>query len=109
ATPTAIPDAEDAALATTDEAAPTDEAGTTDDFRRIQGVGPKMAAALQAAGIRTYRQLAELDETALRETIRAAGLRGAPSLATWPQQAKVLAGTGAESVLPAPTGVGEQN
>ncbi|PZF92715.1 hypothetical protein [Micromonospora deserti] len=62
-----------------------------DDFRRIQGVGPKMAAALQAAGIRTYRQLAELDEAGLRETIRAAGLRAAPGLATWPQQAKVLA------------------
>ncbi|TDC43910.1 hypothetical protein E1166_01390 [Micromonospora sp. KC213] len=89
--------------------APGDEAAPTDDFRRIQGVGPKMAAALQAAGIRTYRQLAELDETALRETIRAAGLRTAPSLATWPQQAKVLAGTDAESVLPAPAGAGEQN
>lgn len=62
-----------------------------DDFRRIQGIGPKMATALQAAGIRTFRQLAELDEPALRETIRAAGLRGAPSLATWPQQAKDLA------------------
>ncbi|SCG42271.1 DUF4332 domain-containing protein [Micromonospora coxensis] len=83
---------------------------TADDFRRIQGVGPKMAAALQAAGIRTYRQLAELDEAALRETIRAAGLRTAASLATWPQQAKVLAGAGAEAdaVLPVPTGAGEQ-
>ncbi|WP_346533481.1 helix-hairpin-helix domain-containing protein [Micromonospora sp. DPT] len=82
----------------------TPDAETPDDFRRIQGVGPKMAAALQAAGIRTYRQLAELDEAALRETIRAAGLRGAPSLATWPQQAKLLAGAGAEAgaVLPEP-------
>ncbi|MEV0811386.1 helix-hairpin-helix domain-containing protein [Micromonospora sp. NPDC050200] len=68
------------------------EDGPADDFRRIQGVGPKMAAALQAAGIRTYRQLAELDEAALRDTIRAAGLRAAPSVATWPQQAKLLAG-----------------
>ncbi|MDH6460629.1 putative flap endonuclease-1-like 5' DNA nuclease [Micromonospora sp. A200] len=82
----------------------TPDAETADDFRRIQGVGPKMAAALQAAGIRTYRQLAELDEPALRETIRAAGLRAAPSLATWPQQAKLLAGAGAEAgaVLPEP-------
>ncbi|SCE93476.1 Helix-hairpin-helix domain-containing protein [Micromonospora haikouensis] len=77
--------------------------GSADDFRRIQGIGPKMAAALQDAGIRTYRQLADLDEAALRETIRAAGLRAAPSLATWPQQAKVLAGAPAEAdrVLPA--------
>ncbi|MEU5790309.1 hypothetical protein ABZ754_21605 [Micromonospora purpureochromogenes] len=82
----------------------TPDAETPDDFRRIQGVGPKMAAALQAAGIRTYRQLAELDEPALRETIRAAGLRAASSLATWPQQAKLLAGAGAEAgaVLPEP-------
>ncbi|GAB3842856.1 hypothetical protein GCM10029963_16580 [Micromonospora andamanensis] len=50
-----------------------------------------MAAALHGAGIRTYRQLAELDEAALRETIRSAGLRATASLVTWPQQAKVLA------------------
>ncbi|MEU3457036.1 helix-hairpin-helix domain-containing protein [Micromonospora sp. NPDC006766] len=68
-----------------------------DDFQKIQGIGPKMAAGLQAAGIRTYQQLAELDETALREVLKAAGLRAAPGLATWPQQAKVLAGTPAEA------------
>ncbi|OKI62459.1 helix-hairpin-helix domain-containing protein [Micromonospora sp. CB01531] len=81
-------------------AAPAEQAA--DDFRQIQGIGPKMAAALQAAGIRTYQQLAELDEAALRETIKAAGLRAAPSVATWPQQAKVLAGARAEAeaVLP---------
>jgi predicted flap endonuclease-1-like 5' DNA nuclease len=78
------------------------DAEPADDFRRIQGVGPKMAAALQAAGVRTYRQLAELDEAGLRDLIRAAGLRAAPGLATWPQQAKVLAGTPeAAAVLPA--------
>ncbi|MFJ6194589.1 hypothetical protein [Micromonospora sp. NPDC092111] len=97
--------------ASVEDAAPTagpDE--TADDFRRIQGVGPKMAAALQAAGIRTYRQLADLDEAGLRETIRAAGLRATPSLATWPQQAKVLAGAGAEAeqVLPTSTGSDSQ-
>ncbi|MEU5942161.1 helix-hairpin-helix domain-containing protein [Micromonospora sp. NPDC047548] len=83
------------------EAAPAGDA-PADDFRRIQGVGPKMAAALQAAGIRTYRQLAELDEAALRDTIRAAGLRAAPSVATWPQQAKMLTGTDAGGVLSEP-------
>ncbi|RKN40584.1 helix-hairpin-helix domain-containing protein [Micromonospora endolithica] len=90
------------APAIADDAAPVPSAATAaapersvedaDDFRRIQGVGPKIATALQAAGIRTYRQLADLDEAALRETVRAAGLRSAPGLATWPQQAKVLAG-----------------
>ncbi|MER6754391.1 DUF4332 domain-containing protein [Micromonospora echinofusca] len=86
--------------------ADSDAADAADDFRRIQGVGPKMAAALQAAGIRTYRQLAERDEAALRETIRAAGLRAAPSLATWPQQAKVLAGAPQEAATALPTPVG---
>ncbi|WP_422740148.1 hypothetical protein ACN263_13520 [Micromonospora sp. WMMD729] len=82
--------------------ADTDPTGPADDFRRIQGVGPKMAAALQAAGVRTYRQLGELDEPALRDLIRAAGLRAAPGLASWPQQARVLAGAGdqASAVLP---------
>nr|WP_308042428.1 helix-hairpin-helix domain-containing protein [Micromonospora sp. PLK6-60] len=81
-----------------------DDTGPADDFRRIQGIGPKMANALQAAGIRTYRQLADLDEAALRETIRAAGLRAAASLATWPQQAKVLAGAPAEAERVLPVG-----
>lgn len=80
-----------------------DATATADDFRRIQGVGPKMAAALHAAGIHTYRQLADLDEAALRETVKAAGLRATASLATWPQQASVLAGarSAAEQALPA--------
>ncbi|WP_435871746.1 helix-hairpin-helix domain-containing protein [Micromonospora echinofusca] len=85
---------------------PVADSDAADDFRRIQGVGPKMATALQAAGIRTYRQLAELDEAVLRETIRAAGLRAAPSLATWPQQAKVLAGAPQEAATALPTPVG---
>ncbi|WP_435872709.1 helix-hairpin-helix domain-containing protein [Micromonospora matsumotoense] len=93
------------AAAPLSDASPAQD-GPADDFRRIQGVGPKMAAALQAAGIQTYQQLAALDESGLRETIRAAGLRATASLATWPQQAKVLAGAGAEAerVLPTPTG-----
>ncbi|MEV4812420.1 helix-hairpin-helix domain-containing protein [Micromonospora avicenniae] len=80
-----------------------------DDFRRIQGIGPKMAAALQAAGVRTYQQLADLDETALRDLIRGAGLRAAPGLATWPQQARVLASAPDEAAtaLPAHTGTNE--
>ncbi|MBQ1020024.1 hypothetical protein KBX71_19450 [Micromonospora sp. D93] len=90
--------AADAAISGVD-ANPT---GPADDFRRIQGIGPKMAAALQDAGVRTYGELGELDEPALRDLIRAAGLRAAPGLASWPQQARVLAGAGEEmaAVLP---------
>ncbi|MEU8261861.1 helix-hairpin-helix domain-containing protein [Micromonospora sp. NPDC048999] len=87
---------ENSTAATQPVAAPA-ASGPADDFQKIQGIGPKMAAGIQAAGIRTYQQLAELDEAALREVLKAAGLRAAPGLATWPQQAKVLAGTPAEA------------
>ena len=63
-----------------------------------------MAAALQDAGVRTYGQLGELDEPALRDLIRAAGLRAAPGLASWPQQARVLAGAGDEMAAVLPSG-----
>ena len=62
-----------------------------DDLTRIAGIGPKMAMALAAGGITSYRQLAESDVTALRAVITAAGMRSAPSLATWPERAKHLA------------------
>lgn len=86
------------------------EPAADDDFRRIQGIGPKIANALHAAGIRTYRQLAELDEAALRDTVRNAGLRAAPGLASWPQQARVLtdARAEAEKPLPVAAGAGEE-
>ncbi|MEV4657278.1 hypothetical protein [Micromonospora sp. NPDC049301] len=87
---------------TAQNGASADPEGPADDFRRIQGVGPKMAAALQAAGVRTYGQLGELDEPALRDLIRAAGLRAAPGLASWPQQARVLAGAGDDVVAVLP-------
>ncbi|HET9517845.1 MAG TPA: helix-hairpin-helix domain-containing protein, partial [Actinoplanes sp.] len=76
-------------------AAPADAAtAAPDDLRRIEGVGPKMAAALNAAGIHTYAQLAAADESAVRAAISAAGLRSAPSLVTWPRQARLLAEAG---------------
>ncbi|MEU2171649.1 helix-hairpin-helix domain-containing protein [Micromonospora chersina] len=102
AEPVAVP----APRAAVEDAAPV-QTDAPDDFRRIQGIGPKLAAALQAAGIRTYQQLAELDEAALRETVKAAGLRAAPGLATWSQQAKVLAGARADAERVLPVGVGE--
>ncbi|MBG6104509.1 putative flap endonuclease-1-like 5' DNA nuclease [Micromonospora vinacea] len=89
---------------TTISSVDADPTGPADDFRRIQGIGPKMAAALQDAGVRTYGQLGELDEPALRDLIRAAGLRAAPGLASWPQQARVLAGAGEEMAAVLPNG-----
>ncbi|MER7004499.1 helix-hairpin-helix domain-containing protein [Dactylosporangium sp. NPDC000555] len=71
--------------------APAAEAGRVEDLKRIEGIGPKMSAALVAAGIRTYAQLADADVETLRAAISAAGLRFAPSLVTWARQARHLA------------------
>ncbi|ROO59845.1 hypothetical protein EDC02_1689 [Micromonospora sp. Llam0] len=86
--PADSPTAEPPAVA---EPATAAEAGPADDFRRIEGIGPKMAAALQSAGIRTYEQLGATDEAALREAVRAAGVRATASLPTWPAKARELA------------------
>ncbi|MFG2038544.1 helix-hairpin-helix domain-containing protein [Dactylosporangium sp. NPDC048998] len=72
-------------------AASAEEAGPADDLKRIEGIGPKMSAALVAAGIRTYAQLADADVDTLRAAIEAAGLRFAPSIVTWARQARLLA------------------
>ena len=62
-----------------------------DDLERIEGIGPRMATALRQAGISTYQELAGSDQRRLRAAIEAAGLRFAPSLTTWPRQARLLA------------------
>ncbi len=46
-----------------------------------------MDAALKAAGITTFAQLAGASEDELRAAIAAAGMRFAPSIPTWPEQA----------------------
>jgi F-type H+-transporting ATPase subunit gamma len=66
-------------------------AGEADDLTRIEGIGPKMAAALVEAGITTYVQLSQASEDVLTQAIEAAGLRFAPSLPTWAEQAGFLA------------------
>ena len=75
------------------ESAASESAGTEpeDDLKRIEGIGPKMSAALRNAGIRTYARLAGTDVTELRSAIEAAGLTFAPSLVTWAAQARLLA------------------
>jgi predicted flap endonuclease-1-like 5' DNA nuclease len=58
-----------------------------DDLTVIEGIGMKMAAALKAAGIDTFSRLSTTSEQDLRSAIAAAGMRFAPSIPTWPQQA----------------------
>jgi predicted flap endonuclease-1-like 5' DNA nuclease len=63
-----------------------------DDLTKIVGIGPKIAMALAVSGITTFPQLADTDIATLRTAITSAGLRLAPSLATWPEQAKKFSG-----------------
>jgi len=67
-------------------------AALDDDLQRIEGIGPRIAAALRRSGIRRYSDLAEADEQTLRRALGAAGLSFAPSLTTWSRQARLLAG-----------------
>ncbi|MCA9906417.1 MAG: DUF4332 domain-containing protein, partial [Anaerolineae bacterium] len=62
-----------------------------DDLKRIEGIGPKMEKALNAAGIETFARLAEATDAELHAAIEAQGMRFAPSIPTWARQAEYLA------------------
>jgi len=64
-----------------------------DDLKRIEGIGPKISALLQEAGIRTYAQLAAAEVSHLEAILAEAGLSALAKPATWPEQAS-LAATG---------------
>jgi predicted flap endonuclease-1-like 5' DNA nuclease len=61
--------------------------GKPDDLLRIDGIGPKIAAALQAAGIDSFQKLADTSEAQMLEILRAAKVRVVANYATWAQQA----------------------
>jgi predicted flap endonuclease-1-like 5' DNA nuclease len=63
----------------------------SDDLTLIEGIGPKMSAALISAGINTFAKLAQASEEDLRSAIVTAGMRFSPSLPTWPEQAQYAA------------------
>ena len=58
------------------------------DLKIIEGIGPSMENALIAAGIDSFEKIAQASEDDLRDAIKAAGMRFAPSVPTWPQQAE---------------------
>lgn len=64
--------------------------GALDDLTRIEGIGPRIGEALNAAGITTFAALAAAGEGSLRSALEAAKLRFAPSLPTWAAQAAYL-------------------
>lgn len=89
-TPTATLEETDEVSGTPGQSISHSDTGT-DDLTLIEGIGPKMSAALTAAGITTFAQLAEASEETLRGAISAAGMRFSPSLSTWPAQAAYAA------------------
>ena len=60
-----------------------------DDLKKIEGIGPKIAETLIAAGITTYAELAKTDAEKIAEII--ADVRGNHVTDTWPAQAKLAA------------------
>jgi len=64
----------------------------SDDFKKIEGVGPKIASLLQEGGYKTFADLAKAKVKDLKSILEAAGKRYRihdPS--TWPEQAKLAA------------------
>jgi predicted flap endonuclease-1-like 5' DNA nuclease len=94
--------AEEAALATARAAsraaatAPAAEAASPAaadaDLKKIEGIGPKIAELLNNSGIHSFADLADADESSLRQILDAAGSRfqmADPS--SWPEQARLAA------------------
>jgi predicted flap endonuclease-1-like 5' DNA nuclease len=57
------------------------------DLVRIDGIGPKIAAALIAGGVDSFEKLSKMSNDALQKILTDAGIRLAPSLPTWAEQA----------------------
>lgn len=69
-----------------------DESVSPDDLRKIEGIGVKIAQILNAAGIYTFAQLADVEIAQLHIILEEAGPRfrlADPS--TWPEQAALAA------------------
>ncbi|GAA4446433.1 hypothetical protein GCM10023091_39500 [Ravibacter arvi] len=63
-----------------------------DDLEKIEGIGPKIAEVLTAAGIATFAGLSEATPEAIREILDNAGSQFAShDPATWPKQAELAA------------------
>ena len=72
------------------ETMPTGTLPAPDDLTVIEGIGPKIAAVLKAAGFHRLEQLAKATPNELKRVLTAAGNRIA-NPATWPEQAKLAA------------------
>ncbi|MGP1991389.1 50S ribosomal protein L21 [Zobellia laminariae] len=71
------------------KAAAPKKSGKADDLKKVEGIGPKIAETLIAAGISTFSELAKVDAAKISEII--ADVRGNHVTDTWPAQAKLAA------------------
>jgi large subunit ribosomal protein L21 len=62
---------------------------SADDLKKVEGIGPKIAETLNAAGITTYAELAKSTPEKISEII--SDVRGNHVTDTWPAQAKLAA------------------
>jgi predicted flap endonuclease-1-like 5' DNA nuclease len=60
-----------------------------DNLQRIEGIGPKIASLLKAAGVTTFQHIAEREVEEIRAILAESGVRANPS--TWPEQARLAA------------------
>jgi len=60
-----------------------------DDLTKVEGIGPKIAETLTAAGVDTFAKLAKTDSDKIQEMI--ADVRGNHDSGTWPKQAAMAA------------------
>ncbi|PHR36943.1 MAG: 50S ribosomal protein L17 [Fluviicola sp.] len=66
-----------------------DAPAKADDLTKIEGIGPKIAETLTAAGVVTYSDLAGTDAEKIADIIK--DVRGKHVTDTWPKQAKMAA------------------
>lgn len=62
-----------------------------DDLTRLEGIGPKMSAALIEHGVTTFQKLSEQSLDQIQVMLEDAGLRFAPSAESWAEQASYAA------------------
>ena len=75
-------------VAAPEEAPAVAESAAGDDLTKIEGVGPKIAELLNAAGISTFAQLADAQDEAVQQVLVNAGPRfNAHDATTWNEQA----------------------
>lgn len=80
-----------AAASPAQPAAPAKPAAAQDDFKKLEGIGPKINSVLHEAGIATFAELATKTPEELRAILDAAGMTSINDPTTWPKQAGLAA------------------